>query len=126
MVARTTVSRFDLNARASGDDPRGIDAPALVWHVASWTNGRDGEKNDQSSIWDAINDHLKKKGDPKLISWPVSTLEREHFETSGLPASIAFEWRALNVSMRLEMHGEYVSITTIVELGDLDSCSSRA
>ena len=141
MVEQIAANPNDLNAGTIKDDPSGISAPALVWHLAFWIrrsrnaeiqlheSDRENEKNDKHafhlSICDALIDHLRRHGREPTSSWPLTDQQRDDVVRSMLPVSIAFKYplknATLKASIRLELHSEYLSITTIVELGDSDS-----
>src|ERR1700722_13573775 len=141
----TAKDYHELNAGAHRNPPKNLNAPALVWHVAFWTK-TDQNKSDPSQIKRTLDTFIlalcgtvaTKVGavelspcisnvrllfdcvcrDTSFVEEAITLDDRQRdvFESTRRAVSVKFKWRDLDLSIRFEIHTEFFSISTFIEL----------
>jgi hypothetical protein len=143
-MLRAAPDYHELNAGAHRKFPKVLTAPSMIWHLAFWTNVRQKKTPDQ--IKDALDEFIiafcgavagKVTGlklspcisnicllfnntchrdRPGLGRVELDRQQNDIFASTSRAVSVQFVWLKLDVTIRFEIHTEYFSISTFVEL----------
>jgi hypothetical protein len=153
-VFGTAEDYHELNAGAHRKPFKNLNAPALVWHLAFWTNADRREtkapnenlKEEPDQIKDVLDKFIltlcqsvernfgKVDFDPCISNVrllfnnvcpdtsfiptkiPLDTRQKDIFKSTSRAVSLKFRWNDLDAAIRFEIHTEYLSISTFIEL----------
>lgn len=142
MFGKTAHDYLELNAEVGKNPAKRLSAPALVWHLGFWTNFSGVRPIDVRRAADRFIRTLcvaiqsggstvrlepNVSGLCLLFSTacnattfspepPRTHLQEDIFKSTGREVLLKFDWKGLQVSVRFEVHTEYFSISTFIEL----------
>jgi hypothetical protein len=144
---RAALDYHELNAGAHRKFPKVLTAPSMIWHLAFWTNVRRKKTPDQIKetldkfiiafcgavagkvagleISPSVNDicllfnNACHKDRLELGRVKLDQRQYDILASTRRVVSVRFVWSKLDVTIRFEIHTEYFSISTYVELNTM-------